>query len=145
MSKPPKKTDLVEQLKDEAVKVAWERSPAGLSSRDITGSIIWRAADRLEKIESALRDFMDATSPSAVPATRDPQHGSRVQELGDVIGYGALMSSASASWRMSLIAEGYPTGGEFVAGPCMGTLIEVRKRAGDALLSEIDQDGGKGS
>jgi hypothetical protein len=128
-------SSLVEHLKDEAVKIAMERSPGAVSSRDITGSVIWKAAERLEKIEAALQDFMDATAPAVIPADRDPVHGSRVEELGESIGYGALMTSASASWRRKLILAGTPTGGEFVVGPCMGTLMEVRRRARSAMLS----------
>lgn len=130
---------IVERLKDEAVRIAVEKSPNGLSSREITGSVIWQAADHLEKLEAWMRDFMDATEPAARPAFRDPTYGDRVEQLGDEIGYGALMSSASASWRERLIRSGYASGGEFVVGPCMGTLIEVRKRAA-ALLAELDRE-----
>lgn len=34
----------------------------------------------------------------------DPQYGAEVEELGERIGYGALMTSASASWEKRLLA-----------------------------------------
>ena len=37
-----------------------------------------------------------------------------VKELGEQIGYGHLMSIASALWRKNLEDSGYPTSGAFV-------------------------------
>lgn len=42
------------------------------------------------------------------------QDASRVQALGDEIGYGHLMELASALWRKRLREKGYPTSGAFV-------------------------------
>jgi hypothetical protein len=55
-----------------------------------------------------------------------------VRALGDRIGYGALMSSASASWREKLAKEGI-AGGEFVSGPCHGTVVHTLSIIRDAL------------
>jgi len=38
----------------------------------------------------------------------------RVKELGEQIGYGHLMSIASALWRKNLEDSGYPVSGAFV-------------------------------
>lgn len=49
-------------------------------------------------------------------------HVLEVAALGDRIGYGALMSTASALWRRRLAAGDFGPGGEFVAGPCQATI-----------------------
>ena len=54
------------------------------------------------------------------PAFKDREHGAAVEALGRRIGYGALMASASASWREGL---GSLAGGEYVAGPCHSTVV----------------------
>lgn len=56
----------------------------------------------------------------------DPQYHERVKQLGMEIGFGALMSTASAGWREVADVKG----SEFVAGPCQGTI--------DNLLARID-------
>ena len=38
----------------------------------------------------------------------------QVKELGEAIGYGHLMSLASALWRKSLKDNGYPVSGAFI-------------------------------
>jgi hypothetical protein len=38
-----------------------------------------------------------------------------VKEIGELIGYGHLMSLASALWRKALKEKGYPESGAFVA------------------------------
>lgn len=124
---------IVEQLKDEAVNVAIERSPSGLSTRDVSSSVIWQAAAHIERLEAALTEFMDATASAALPSAVDPVFGAMVEALGSQVGYGALISSASASWREDLARAGYPTGGEFVVGPCMATLTSVRAKSRAAL------------
>ena len=55
---------------------------------------------------------------------KDPDYGSEVEALGERIGYGALMTSASASWHARLKHDGWPTGGAFVAGPCHATVLK---------------------
>lgn len=93
---------------------------------------------RHAEVMEALREFMDITESAATPAFRDPDYANEVQALGDRIGYGALISSASASWRESLARDGYPTGGEFVVGPCMAVLLLTRAKA-SALLSRLEE------
>ena len=45
-----------------------------------------------------------------------------VSELGELIGYGRMMQLASKLWQESLKAKGYPPGGAFSVGPCIGSL-----------------------
>lgn len=68
------------------------------------------------------------------PARLDPVHGAEVKALGDRIGYGALMSSASASWRKHLEADGL-SGGEFVSGPCHLSVTKALAKARAALAA----------
>ncbi len=69
------------------------------------------------------------------PAFPDPIHHERVKALGREIGFGALMATASAGWREVLAERPYPTGGEFVAGPCFATvkqtLAKIRAAMGE--------------
>ena len=59
------------------------------------------------------------------PRSEDRSYGPEVDELGRRIGFGALMSSAQASWRKYLHDKGNPLGGEFVAGPTFGTVTRT--------------------
>lgn len=54
----------------------------------------------------------------------DPYYSSLIEELGEKIGYGALMHGASAIWRKKCDAEGV-TGSEFVVGPCRQTAVKM--------------------
>lgn len=67
------------------------------------------------------------------PAFPDPVHHERVKALGREIGFGAMMSTASAGWREIIAEKNYPLGGEFVAGPCYGTVIAALKKIRAAL------------
>ena len=46
-----------------------------------------------------------------------------VEVLGAQIGFGNMMSLATEAWRQSLLAKGYPVGGEFVVGPCRAMVV----------------------
>ena len=85
---------------------------------------------REQKIEAALREFLDITS-ARIPSP-DPDYGAEVKALGDRIGYGALMASAQASWRARLKADGLE-GGEHTSGPCYAVLMRAREMAQKAL------------
>ena len=74
--------------------------------------------EQIERLLNAVADLLDALEPCSGPARIDPQHGQAIRELGDRIGYGALMSGASAEWREYLGRRGLPSGAEYVAGPC---------------------------
>jgi hypothetical protein len=86
-------------------------------------------------LREALENCVETLALVEHPRMVDPHYGEIVQRLGEQIGYGALMSSASASWRQSLAAKGYPVGGEFVAGPCYATVVDALKKARAALTS----------
>lgn len=64
----------------------------------------------------------------------DPQHGDEIKALGDRIGYGALMTSASRSWHDAIERQGY-AGGQFVAGPCHATVMATLKLLRAALAA----------
>ncbi|AZO29295.1 hypothetical protein [Mesorhizobium sp. M1B.F.Ca.ET.045.04.1.1] len=82
---------------------------------------------------AALRECIETLSLVEHPPRVDSVHGDAVRELGSRIGYGALMSSASASWRAALAERGLPAGGEFVAGPCHGTVERTLKLAREVM------------
>ena len=89
---------------------------------------------REQKLEAALREFLDVTEPASHIPIKDPDHWRAVQELGDRIGYGAMMASAQASWRELLKRDGLE-GGEHSRGPCYSVLMRAREMALDALKS----------
>ena len=88
---------------------------------------------RIERLEAALRDAEETLRLVEHPAFPDPAHHQAVKALGLRIGFGALMSTASAAWRETLEAEGYPAGGEYVAGPCFGTVASCLAKIRAAL------------
>jgi len=91
-----------------------------------------------ERLRGALEDCISTLALVEHPAFEDPQHGDEVRTLGHRIGFGALMSSASASWRKSLEQNGVSSGGEFVAGPCFQTVAGTLRRARAALKGDED-------
>lgn len=91
-------------------------------------------------VREALRECVSILEMAEQPALVDPDYGEEVEALGNRIGYGALMTSASASWRERLAEEGCPTGGEFVAGPCHATVLALLKRARAALAALPPQE-----
>lgn len=90
----------------------------------------------------ALEDAIGTLACVERPARIDPDHGEAVAALGNRIGFGALMSSASASWREFLSASG-TAGGEFVAGPCMATVTGTLRRARAALSKALPSTQGE--
>jgi hypothetical protein len=88
---------------------------------------------REQKLEAALREFLEITEPASRLSLPDPAYGNEVKALGDRIGYGAMMASAQASWRALLAKDGLE-GGEHTHGPCYAVLMRARKKAEEALL-----------
>ena len=84
-------------------------------------------------LREALESLVDMLADVERPAKKDPVHGPLVEHLGNQIGFGALMSSAEASWREMLKQRGDPVGGEHVAGPCRAVLEKRLKKAREAL------------
>ncbi|CAH1678348.1 hypothetical protein [Chelatococcus sp.] len=76
----------------------------------------------VEALRTALEEAEELLALVEMPSFPDPRHHDRVKSLGREIGFGALMSTASAGWREVSEAKGYPSGGEFVAGPCLGSV-----------------------
>ena len=79
-----------------------------------------------EELWNEIMEVLDLMRPASFP---DPQHHQRVKALGREIGFGALMSTASAGWAEIAAGNNVP-GSEFVIGPCRGTMVR--------LLNKID-------
>jgi hypothetical protein len=90
---------------------------------------------QLASARKALEECEEVFSLVEHPKSVDPAYGDRVRRLGDEIGYGALMSSASASWRRYLASKSF-AGAEFVAGPCQATVTNVLAQVRAALTDE---------
>ena len=84
-------------------------------------------AARVAEMEAALTEAEDTLQLCEQPSLQDPAHRDAVASIGGRIGYGALMSNASALWREHLIARGLKGGGEFVSGPCHSTVVGTLK------------------
>jgi uncharacterized membrane protein YccC len=94
---------------------------------------ILAALRRVEVLEKALEDAEQTLALSEFPRWEDPQYGPEVRALGERIGFGALMASASASWRQVL---GPQAGGEHTAGPCQSTVTATLTTIRQALTGE---------
>lgn len=99
------------------------------------------AEAELERAKKALEDAEDTLRLVERPSFRDPRYGDEVEALGLRIGFGALMASASASWREHLAADGDPVGGEFVAGPCHGTVVSTLAKIRAARAASLKAGG----
>lgn len=72
--------------------------------------------DQLTTLRNALQECKDILALQANPCRIDPLYGDAVEELGERIGYGALMTSASASWEKRLLEKhGLASGAHGVA------------------------------
>jgi len=63
----------------------------------------------------------------------DPLYQHEVEEMGERIGYGALMHAANWGWQKSLKRQDYPSGGEFTLGHCAGTVERMKESIIDTL------------
>lgn len=137
MSEPLKMAERLGELSGRADRVgdnaiaAVAREAAALIRRLAAENEALRT--REAKLVEALTDCVDTLALVERPAFVDPVYGDEVKRLGDRIGYGALMSSASASWREAARSRGTPEGGEFVAGPCFATVVSTLRRARAAI------------
>lgn len=93
------------------------------------------AQAKLATLLAATKEAEEVLALMERPRIEDPSYGSEVRALGDRIGFGALMSSASASWRKRLEGSGGPVGGEHCAGPCHATVLMTLKVARDAIAA----------
>lgn len=96
--------------------------------------------ERLRKESELLRSVLENAKSVLSLANKlhapDFEYESEIRALGERVGYGAMMTSASALWRQSL--RGYAGGGEFVAGPCRGTVTALLREINMALTAERD-------
>ena len=95
---------------------------------------------KLEAAENALSEAEDTLRLAERPAFPDPDYHEHVKKLGMAIGFGALMTTASAGWREFLLAKGMPTGGEFVAGPSHATVVSTLKKVRAVLTMKEAPD-----
>lgn len=99
----------------------------------IAAAALSQTLARNAELEAALADAEEVLSLVEHPAQPDPWYHAEVKALGQRIGFGALMTTASAGWREVAEANGDPTSGVFVAGPCIGTVQGTLRRARAAL------------
>ena len=123
----------------EAARVAWLESASDYTRLDdsIKAAIIAYESAKQKEAEGwreVLQECVDTLALVERPAFNDPIYADEVEALGNRIGYGALMASASASWREALAKGGDFVGAEYVAGPCHATVVAALAKA-RALLS----------
>lgn len=90
---------------------------------------------RLEKenkdLKALLYECMGTLGESV--AYPDPRYQPEVEEMGERIGYGALMHAANWGWQQSLKKSGWPIGGEFTLGHCAGTVKRMKNHILETL------------
>lgn len=91
--------------------------------------------DAVEALVKAAEEAEEVLRLVEHPAFPDPKHHHEVKALGQRIGFGALMSTASAGWREVLQEKGYPVGGEFVSGPCHASVVNALAKLRAALAA----------
>jgi len=104
-------------------------------------STIERQAEEIAALREVLEECEVVLALSEQPAFPDPLYHEGVKALGERIGFGALMSTASAGWRETLSEKDYPLGGEFVAGPCYATVIKTLGLVRSALSHAKTKEG----
>lgn len=114
---------------------AWNARPGGVAAM---GSV----SIPVERVKEALVEAREALSLAADVPLADPYILTDLRALCDRVGYGNVMSSASALWREKL---GELKGGEFCAGPCRATAeaaIELIDQALSLLPQLQSEEGG---
>ena len=87
--------------------------------------------DKVLVLVAAARDAGDVLETASRAALLDPDYSDEIKRIGERIGYGALMTGASALWRASL---GELAGSEFAVGPCVSQAQSRLERLDDALM-----------
>ena len=95
----------------------------------------WQA--EAARLRAALAEVEPLLSKLAMPARADLRVVDLVEELGDQIGYGALMVTASALWRQRLADSGFPVGGEFSPNICQMTAEQAWRKVCAALDGQV--------
>lgn len=98
--------------------------------------IVRKQQARMSRMREALEEAEEVFALVEQPSFPDPVHSAAIEALGSRIGYGALMTGASALWRNATIARG----GEFVAGPCHTTVIRTLEK----IRAALNDGGGNG-
>lgn len=96
--------------------------------------------DVLALVRAARRVLTTARMSAAIPIA-DPSCLAEVSALGNRIGFGNLMATASVAWRNYLQKEGWPVGGEFACSPCRRT-AELDAEALSAALKPWGESDG---
>jgi hypothetical protein len=123
------KAELAQEQEDNADMLLIAHLDGAADARDVVKAL---KADN-ERLREALSNCAEVFALVERPAFEDPLYANEVKALGERIGYGALMASASASWASNLQLRGVGIGGEFVAGPCRSTISSVLSTARAAL------------
>lgn len=84
-------------------------------------------------LREALIEAREALALGAAVPPVDQENREAVIRLGERIGYGALMATASVEWRSRL---GELEGGEFCSGPCRSTAEDAIAKI-DAALTGV--------
>lgn len=79
------------------------------------------------------RETMEVLQMSARERWEDPHWGAEVRALGERIGYGAMMASASAAWAKDVKDKDGIEDVGFVAGPHMSTVKDLISKLTKAL------------
>ncbi len=111
----------------------------GLEADAVLDALAELAAVRAkaESLWEALELCVETLALAECPGFADPAITAVVDELGEDVGYGNLMYSASVLWRKSLEAQGLGGGGEFVAGPCRVTVQNALTQGRTALAQSV--------
>lgn len=80
--------------------------------------------DQLDALRTAAKEAADVLEMS-LGSVAVSVNDEAVKALGVRIGYGAMMHIASRLWSESLRAKGYPSGGQFISGPCYSTAQKI--------------------
>lgn len=132
---------LAELLKEPSVANAYSCTPRQMWEQRLALSKVnakWVAAEIAAALApqspgagvvEAAQEALELLEAEVFPTLEDPHYGHQVRELGERIGYGALMVSASASWSSTA------KGGEFTVGACRATVQAVVTRLRTALAN----------
>lgn len=128
---------------EEVIRAAAAERKALVSERDeavganiLNRNAVARLSADLARAKAALVRVRDVLRLGAKVGPADPLTDPYVMVLGDRVGFGAMMSSASRIWRERLVSKGYPAGGEFVGSPCRSDVEAALKTIEAALAAK---------
>jgi hypothetical protein len=124
----------LEAERDEWKERALERGVVGANWMDRATT----SEARVLELVGALEEAESVIALSEHPSHLDHEYGAEVDALGRRIGFGALMSSASASWREYGEERGL-AGSEFTCGPTRATVTKTLALIRSALTNAKGQ------